>query len=303
MDFLQLEYFLTVARMGNMTAAATALHVAQSSVSRSIARLEDDLGVPLFERTGRGIFLNEYGKAFYERAETILRELGDGERQMKEMRDAYAGRISISTSAARQINRLMAQFMEEHPDVLFRQRRMTDLNDIKSKLDSGALDYALTYTPLPDPEYQWEPLIQEEYYVLLPQNHPFSGRIMITLDELKGENLLLNDSDDPDFIDQLCAQRGFKPNYLFIGNEYEVIGPMVERGLGVGIISTLSMYDLKKNLPLERLAMIRSAHIQEDALQRRLGILSRKHHYLSPAAKLFYKKLIDYFHVIELEMS
>lgn len=303
MDFLQLEYFLTVARMGNMTAAATSLHVAQSSVSRSIARLETDLGVPLFERSGRGIFLNEYGKAFYNRAETILRELSDGERQLKEMRDQYAGRISISTSAARQINRLMAQYMEEHPDVLFRQRRMNDLSDIKAKLDSGALDYALTYTPLPDPEYQWELLIQEEYYVLMPHDHPLSSCPSVALRELKDINILLNDSEDPHFIGMLCMQNGFEPNFSFIGNEYEIIGPMVERGLGVAIISTLSLYDLKKSLPLERLAKIRISRIQEDALQRRLGILSRKHHYLSPAAKNFYRRLVEYFRIIEMEMK
>ena len=87
MDFLQLEYFLAVARIGNMTAAANSLHVAQASVSRSIARLESELGVPLFERSGRGIFLNDYGKIFYDRAETILRELDDGARELKEMRD------------------------------------------------------------------------------------------------------------------------------------------------------------------------------------------------------------------------
>ena len=87
MDLLQIEYFLAVARTENMTAAANTLHVAQSSVSRCISRLEESLGVPLFERSGRGIVLSDYGRRFYARAETIMRELSDGEQEIKEMRD------------------------------------------------------------------------------------------------------------------------------------------------------------------------------------------------------------------------
>jgi DNA-binding transcriptional LysR family regulator len=301
MDFLQLEYFLEVARIGNMTAAANALHVAQSSVSRTIARLESDLGVPLFERSGRGIFLNDYGKAFYDRAETILRELGDGEQQLKEMRDQYTGRISISTSAARQINPLMTQYTTKHPEVLFRQRRITDMHEIKAKLDNGSLDYALTYGGMPDPEYQWDPLIEEDYFVLIPEGHRLSLADSVQISDLEGERLLMNDVDNPDFIEGQCNLHGFSPIFSFIGNEYEVIGPLTEQGAGLSIICTLALYDLKKSLPLDHLSRIRVARIEGDAFHRTLGILSRKHHYLSPAARQFYRQLVEYFRVIALE--
>lgn len=303
MDFLQLEYFLQVARVGNMTSVANSLHVAQSSVSRSIARLEDDLGVPLFERSGRGIFLNDYGKKFYARAETILRERTYVNRELKEMRDQFSGRIAISTCAARQINQLIIQYMTQHPDVLFRHFRLTDLHEVKANLDSGSIDYALTYDQLPDPEYQWEPLIEEEIYVLLPENHPSAGKNMLQIDDLKDNRLFINNTDNQGFIEQQCALCGFAPEFGFIGSEYELLGPMVEQGLGFSLISTLGLYDMKKSLPLEHLANIRTLPIEGASFRRTLGILSRKHHYLSSAAKSFYKKLIDYFKVIEIEMK
>lgn len=303
MDFLQLEYFLEVARVGSMTTAANLLHVAQSSISRSIARLEEELGVPLFERSGRGISLNDYGRAFYDRAEIILRELNEGERQLKGMRDQYIGRISIATCAARQINPLMTQYIADHPDVLFRQYRITDMHEIKAKLDMGTLDFALTYGALPDPEYQWEPLIQEEYFILMPEKHRLSQAPSIQITDLAGEHLLMNNVDNPDFFEQQCALLGFTPIFTFIGSEYEVIGPMTEQGLGISIISTLSLYDLKKMLPMEHLARIRSAKIKGDAFRRTLGVLYRKHHYLSPAAKQFYHQLVEYFKVISMEMG
>lgn len=64
MELLQLKYFQTVARLEHMTKAAEELHIAQPSLSKTIARLEKDLGVPLFDRQGRQITLNSFGKYF-----------------------------------------------------------------------------------------------------------------------------------------------------------------------------------------------------------------------------------------------
>lgn len=69
------------------------------------------MGVPLFDRSGHGIALNENGRAFYPHAEAIIRELAEGSQQMREMRDQNLGRVSISTCAARQINQLMVRHM------------------------------------------------------------------------------------------------------------------------------------------------------------------------------------------------
>lgn len=303
MELLQLEYFLAVARLGNMTTAATSLNVAQSSVSRSIARLEADLGVPLFERNGRGIVLNDYGKTFYSHAETVMREISEGERELKELRDQHIGQVSISTCSARQINPLMIRYIEENPHVLLRQRRLTSANDIKAKLDSGFLDYALAYTPLADSEYEWKPLICERYYALVSSEHPLAERERISLSDLAQERIFINASDNPDFIEEHCLQSGFSPTFAFICDEYEILGPMVERNHGITLIATLSVYDMKKSLPMQHFSRIRTVPISDDSFKRTLGIVSRKHHYFSSAAKAFYHNLLSYFRTIELEMA
>lgn len=302
MDIVQLEYFLAVARTENMTTAAVSLHVAQSSVSRCISRLEDHLGVPLFDRSGNGIALNENGRAFYPHAEAILRELADGTQQVKEMRDQNIGRISISTCAARQINQLIVRHMGEYPDVLFRQRRLSDLEEIQRLLDRGVLDYALTFTPLSEHDYTWTPLIHEKYYVLVSSTHPLASQGTMCVSDMKGEHILLNDSDSPDFVEEQFQKYGVSPRFSFIGNEFDILGPMVERGIGVALISTLALYDLKLGVPMENLARIRILPLRED-LSRTLGIISRKHHYTSQSAKIFYKTLVSYFKEIEHEMS
>ena len=303
MELLQIEYFLAVARTENMTAAAASLHVAQSSVSRCISRLEESLGVPLFERSGRGIVLSDYGREFYKRAETIMRELSDGERQLKEMRDQQIGRVSIGTSEARQINQLMIQYVEDHPNVLFRQRRVYQSEEVKALLDQGALDYALTFEPLPAAEYEWTPLITERYYLLVSARHPFADRETVALKELGGQRIILNDSDSPEYVDHQLREQGIDQPFAFIGDEYEVLGSMVERNAGVAMISALGLYDLRKNLPMQMLSRIRVLSLEDACLHRTLGIVSSKRHYTSQAAKEFYGKLVSYFKLVNSELG
>ena len=303
MELLQIEYFLAVARTENMTAAASSLHVAQSSVSRCISRLEESLGVPLFERSGRGIVLSDYGRAFYKRAEAIMREISDGEQQLKEMRDQQIGRVSIATSEARQINQLMIQYVAEHPNVLFRQRRVYQSDEAKALLDQGALDYALTFEPLPSAKYEWMPLITERYYLLVPSGHPLADRETVTLKDLDQQRVILNDSDSPTYVDQQLRERGINQPFVFIGDEYEVLGSMVEQHVGVAMISTLGVYDLRKNLPRQMMSRIRVLPMEDACLHRTLGIVSSKRHDTSPAAKEFYGKVVSYFKQVNSELG
>lgn len=85
MELLQLQYFLAVARLEHMTEAARSLHVTQSSLSKTIQRLEEDLGVPLFDRTGRRLRLNEFGSRFLRRSERALFELNQGKQEMRDL--------------------------------------------------------------------------------------------------------------------------------------------------------------------------------------------------------------------------
>src|SRR5438309_3725141 len=96
MDLLQLKYFQTVARLEHMTQAARQLEIAQPSLSQTIARLEEELGVPLFDRQGRQIRLNQFGRTFLRRVERIFAELEDGRRELADLAGLEQGRVSLS---------------------------------------------------------------------------------------------------------------------------------------------------------------------------------------------------------------
>jgi DNA-binding transcriptional LysR family regulator len=161
--------------------------------------------------------------------------------------------------------------------------------------------YAPTFEPPPSDD--WTPLIKEQYYLLVSVTHPFADRQTVTLKELKNQRIILNDSDSPDYIDQQLQAQGVNQAFAFVGNEYEVLGSMVERSAGVAMISTLGLYDLRKNLPIQMMSRIRVLSIEDTCLHRTLGIAGSKRHYTSQAAREFYGQLVSYFKMVNLEMG
>ena len=85
MEWQRLEYFQTLARVQHMTQAAEMLSISQPALSRSIAGLERDIGIPLFDRQGRSIILNRYGIMFLERVNRILKEMNDGLNEIQQL--------------------------------------------------------------------------------------------------------------------------------------------------------------------------------------------------------------------------
>lgn len=95
MELLQLQYFLVVARLEHVTEAARTLHVTQSSLSKTIQRLEEDLGVPLFDRIGRKLRLNEFGSQFLRRVERALFELEQGKQELRDLSSRNKAHLNL----------------------------------------------------------------------------------------------------------------------------------------------------------------------------------------------------------------
>lgn len=98
MELQQLKYFQVVARLEHMTKAAEELHITQPSLSITIARLEEALGAPLFDRFGRNIKLNEFGQLFLKRVERIFRELEEGKREVRDLAGLELGTVNLAST-------------------------------------------------------------------------------------------------------------------------------------------------------------------------------------------------------------
>ncbi|MED2795985.1 LysR family transcriptional regulator, partial [Bacillus wiedmannii] len=117
MELLQLHYFLKVAKLEHMTQAAQELRIAQPALSKTIARLEEDLGVPLFDRQGRKIRLNSFGKAYLKKVEKALMLLEEGRKEVEDLAAMERGRISLATTTHKCFSDVIGTFISLHPDI------------------------------------------------------------------------------------------------------------------------------------------------------------------------------------------
>ncbi|WP_067933435.1 LysR substrate-binding domain-containing protein [Alicyclobacillus kakegawensis] len=172
MDFHQLRYFVTAARLGHVTQAAKRLHVAQSAVSRQIHLLEEELGAPLFVREGKGVRLSPFGRRFLPQAERVLRQVEVAREEARRFHDPHAGVIRLGfphSVGVHVVPRLLAAYRQVEPAVTFdlvqdRVRRLVDA------LLEGALDLAIVapWKPLSGVPVEGRRLFEEELVAVLP---------------------------------------------------------------------------------------------------------------------------------------
>lgn len=143
MELLQLRYFLTLARCEHVTEAAGKLHVTQSSLSKTIQRLEDDLGAPLFDRLGRKLRLNEFGRTFLRRTEKALFELEQGKQEIADLSNPDHGTLQLAVTTASTLPGILREFRKNKPNVQFHVQMVT-LDDMCTLLHRGEIDFCLS---------------------------------------------------------------------------------------------------------------------------------------------------------------
>jgi len=289
MDLLQLEYFRTVARREHMTRAAEELGIAQSGLSTTIARLEDDLGVPLFDRQGRRIRLNPFGRAFLERVDRALAQLEDGRREVADLAGLEHGEVAFAATTLRWVPELLHAFLARHPHVRFRLIQ-AETAAMRQQLTRGESDLCLASLPLDGPGIQAVPVLTEEILLAVPATHRLAERGRIRLGEVADEPFisLKPGSDLRELTDQFCRQAGFAPRTVCEVDEPAVIRKLVRAGLGVAFLPAVSWRVVGELDPVP-------LHIAAPPCQRILRLVWREDRYLSVAAQQFRQFVIEYF--------
>ena len=241
MELLQLKYFQAVAQLQNITAAAKLLYISQPSLSRAIARLEADLGVPLFDRKGKQITLNAYGKLFLRHVNTCLRELETGRQALASLASTYQGTVNVGTVAARFLSSILHQYLQEQPQVKFHLVRFAKCSEAQEQLLSREVDLAFTCAPILHPEVQCWHLSTEEIFLAVSPLHPFAKRESIALSEAREEEFLSLPVDTvfdiTNLFDTFFIQAGFQPKIRFECPTVDVIANMVSANLGCALFS------------------------------------------------------------------
>lgn len=287
MELLQLKYFLTVAKLEHMTKAAQELHIAQPALSRTIQRLEEDLGVPLFDRKARKIRLNPFGKAFEAKAKAAIHLLEEGRREVEDLSGLKQGRIYLAVMNIEQVREPLQRFLAEHPEVNFRmfQSSMEDFENIETNQE---VDFYLTSFPIQQEGFSEIPLVTEKLYLAVPHGHKYANRKAIHLSEVSEEPFVGYKENSPLRImnDSLCKEAGFRPKMVCETEDPASIAELVRSGFGVSIVGGCKSGE---ELDLVKLP------IEDPASERIFRIAWQKDRYLSQAAVAFRDFIVTYF--------
>jgi DNA-binding transcriptional LysR family regulator len=288
-DLLQLRYFQAVARHEHVSRAAEELRVAQPALSRSIARLEAELGVALFDRRGRRVTLNRFGAAFSTRVAAALSQLDQASSELHDAAGLAHGSVAVAAETLRTITDLIAAFLAEHPDVSFRLFQSSAPN-MSAQLQAGEADLCFASQPLPAGALESDELFREEVMLCVPPAHRLAGRGRVTIGDLAGEPFV---TTRPGYwvralADRLFSDSGHEPPAVACeGDEPSAIRGLISAGVGIGLLPRLG-----RRVPDPPVAWL---HLDAPGCQRTLSIVWRRDAYLSAAARGFRDFAINHF--------
>ena len=235
----QMECFLAVARLGNVSRAAEEMYLTQPTLTARIKALEDELGDQLFVRTSRGMRLTEAGKEFVPYAERCLASVDEGKQRLRELRDASGGRLSLGTSpgvGTYALPAILEHFRAAHPrvSVSVRSGHSEDVLEmvLKEEVHVG-LARAVSH-----PEVESMQLYEDELVLVVDPQHRFTEKGSAELAEVGREQLILFDyaSSYYELTQSLFKNAGIREFQAIELDNIEAAKRMVEHRLGVAFL-------------------------------------------------------------------
>ena len=196
MELRVLRYFLAVVREENILRASEALHITQPSLSRQLARLEDELGVRLFERGNRKIALTEAGMLLRRRAEELTALADKTEAEISKLGDGkdISGIISVGSgeiSAVSELAKTIKAFSEKYPNVRF-DFYSGNADGITERIDKGLLDFGLLLEPVDVEKYDCMRMpVRERWIAVVPKASPLADKPCVTPQDLSDKPLIM----------------------------------------------------------------------------------------------------------------
>lgn len=231
MDILRLRYFRAVAQTENISQAAEKLLISQPALSKAISLLEDEVGVALFQRSGRRIALNEYGHAFLKYAELAIDAVDRGVSAVREIENPSTAPIRLQTNITGELYliELIRSFRRAHPGATFEVIK----NYTKSKFLYDC-DLYIHAVNIPLNKCASLPLFTEELVLGVPAGHPLAAYDHIPLRMARNEEFigLIRSTSWTEETNGFCFQAGFKPNVVYTCDGTEMVAKLIAAGEG-----------------------------------------------------------------------
>ena len=213
MEILQLKYFVALAHQEHLTNTAKQMMVTPSAISTSISRLEEELGAKLFDRTGRNICLNDFGKAYLTYAQDVLNTLEDGACCIREMKQSLSSSITLAVWNPRVWHTPIQALQAAHPDISVNQITFDPISSTFDLFQQGVDLIITSPDSFHDPRWEGTHLFDDKILIAAPKQHHLASRKSIDLAEAKDESFVTTYLDTfSKRCYELCQEAGFVMN-------------------------------------------------------------------------------------------
>lgn len=280
MDLRRIEYFVAVVDHGGVTKAAKALFIAQPSLSQAIRALEREVGVELFDRSGRSLTLTPAGRTFEVGARAALREAERARERVAAVRDLRAGRLRVATTPLLALDPLPAaasRLRHLHPDIQFHVSQPGSAADVVEEIRSGRAEVGLTHLDVPTGSLVVHRLPDQVFGLAVAATAPQSWPDPFPLDRLAELPLIAEWGDSAGQTPEGDVVDRYGGRVVMWSAHPQAVWELVRLGVGAAI--------LPLDLVRTRVGGVR-AHATEPLLTRRVGVIHRNGP-LSPAGRAF----------------
>ena len=286
----QLQYFRELAKTEHLTQTAEALCIAQTTLSNMIIRLEKQLGVQLFDRTGRKMILNEAGKIYLSHVNTALNALENAEKAVAEYADMPAAPVTVAMTSSHVWQDLINGYKSVYPEYSIRQSDCSR-DSFRMLLTQQQTDFVLAGTrDFQDAGMEHDVLYTDDIYLCVPKGHPLSEKKSIHLADAAGETFidLPKSSSFRHFCDRMFQKAGIN-HRTEVECDYMLRGQLVEAGFGVALMTNLSYWQKMLSRDVVYIP------VSDDFAVREFSIFWNPKNYLSKPARDFRQFAVEMY--------
>lgn len=296
MELRQLEYFVTVGNLKNLSKASQVLFISQPALSKSIAALEEELGVQLFERRNRKMALSDYGQVFFHRISRLLKDLDSSVSEIRQLSGQISSTLTISTIMPEFFTPISIMYHHLNPHVVIRE--YGSALTAREGLIYGDINFCLTPVAFDHPSLVWFSLKEEEMLLIAPNAMEIP---------VEGNRVKLRDLEHVPFVCTLggtnlhhcttafCKSAGFNPNIVMETPSIDTISMLVTDNCGVAFMSETIHENMSRPRMNPARPPYRVLHVETPLCLRNVGIALQRDHLLSDLEFDFLKHLLFFF--------
>jgi LysR family hydrogen peroxide-inducible transcriptional activator len=292
MEFRQLLYAVHIYNDKNFSRAAEKLHIAQPSLSQQLAKLEKELGVPLFHRTTNSVEPTHAGEVFVQKAQHILDLVQQLKSEMNDISNLRKGKLVVGTlplTGAHILPLVLPEFAKRHPGIEIALVEDSSAN-LEQFTSSGAVDFSLLSLPIEEPTLDYRPFVTEEICLAVPESHPLADvQDPLPVRTLANESFIVLKKGQGfrQITQDICAEAGFSPKIVFESSNMETVQSLVAAGMGIALVPNMIAQSKKgRYTPVFK-------KLTDPVPSRTLVVAERRGRYFTKAAEAFIDTLME----------